>query len=210
MARVFNIHPTNPQRNRIEQIASLVRYGNVVLYPTDTNYALGCDIYQKNAIEKIKFIRRLPDNYPLTILVPSLSGLSQFAKITDSSFHVMKSLIPGPFTFVLPASKEVPKLLINEKRKTIGVRIPSNPIALELLKELGNPLVSITAKLDSEELEYPSTYALYEKYGALVDIYVDDDQDLLGSESTIIDFTGDQPVIIREGLGMDILQRILQ
>lgn len=209
MAQAFTLHPKNPQKNRVDEIVRHLRKGGVILYPTDTNYALGCDIYSKNSIEKLRFIRRLPDNYPLSILIPSFSGLSQFAHISDSAFKFMKHLIPGPFTFILPATKEVPKLLIDPKRKTIGVRIPSNPIALELLKELGNPLVSISAKLDEEELEYPSIYSLFEKYSPLVDYIIDDEDDDLGGESTVINFTSDEPEIIRRGLGIELAEQFL-
>lgn len=209
MAVAFTIHPKNPQQNRIDDVVKRLRKGGVLLYPTDTNYALGCDIFNKNSIEKLRFIRRLPDNYPLSILIPSVSGLSQFAHISDTAFRIMKHLIPGPYTFILPATKEVPKLLVDPKRKTIGVRIPSNPIALELLKELGNPLVSISAKLDDEELDYPSIYALFEKYGSLVDYIIDDEDDDLGNESTVINFTTDEPSIIRRGLGIELAEQYL-
>lgn len=209
MAHAYTIHPKNPQQNKIDEVVKNIRKGGVLLYPTDTNYALGCDILSKSSIEKLRFIRRLPDNYPLSILVPSITGLSQFAKISDSAYRMMRHLIPGPYTFILPASKEVPKLLVDPKRKTIGVRIPENPIALELLKELGNPLVSISAKLDEEELAYPSIYALFEKYGSLVDYIIDDEDEDLGHESTIINLVEDPPVIIRRGLGIEKVEQYL-
>lgn len=209
MAKVYTLHPQNPQKNRIEEVVLKLRKGGVILYPTDTNYALGCDINHKNSIEKLRFIRKLPDRYPLSILVPSFTGLSQFARIPDAAYRIMKSLVPGPYTFILPATKEVPKLLQDPKRKTIGIRIPSNPITLELLRELGNPLVSISAKLDEEEMAWPSTYALFEQYGPLVDYIIDDENEDPGSESTILDFTDDQPVILREGLGMDRVLGVL-
>lgn len=209
MAKVYTLHPKNPQKNRIEDIVLKLRRGGVILYPTDTNYALGCDINHKNSIEKLRFIRLLPPHYPLSILVPSFTGLSQFAKIPDNAYRIMKALVPGPYTFILPATKEVPKLLQDPKRKTIGIRIPSNPICLELLRELGNPLVSISAKLDEEELAYPSSFALFEQYGPIVDFIIDDENEDPGSESTIIDFTDEEPVIRREGLGMDRVLAVL-
>lgn len=209
MAQAYTIHPKNPQRNRIDDVVKNIRKGGVLLYPTDTNYALGCDILHKPSIEKLRFIRRLPDNYPLSILVPSFSGLTQYAKISDDAYRIMRQLIPGPYTFILPATKEVPKLLVDPKRKTIGVRIPENPIALEILKELGNPLVSISAKLDEEELAYPSIYALFEKYGPLVDYIIDDEDDDLGAESTVINFVEEPAQIIRRGLGIEKVEQVL-
>lgn len=209
MAVIYTLHPKNPQRNKLEELAGRLRLGGVILYPTDTNYALGCDCFHKASIDKLRFIRHIPDDYPLTILVPSFHGLAQFARLSDMAYKLMKQLVPGPFTFILPATKEVPKLLQNPKRKTIGIRIPSNPISVELLQELGNPLVSITAKLDSEELAWPGFYALFEKYGPLVDYMIDDEQEEMGFESTIIDLTGDEPEIIRKGLGYEQVLSVL-
>jgi len=197
---LISIHPENPQPRQIKAIIDVLQKGGVIIYPTDTIYGLGCDIFQHRAIEKICRIKKIdPHKAQLSFICPDLSNLSDFAKqLSRTTYRLLKEYLPGPYTFILPASKQVPKILQN-KKDTIGLRVPNNNIALTILKELGHPLLS--ASLPGEAVEdYTDPEIMHENFGNEIDIIVDGG---IGGTvpSTIIDCTGDEPVLIRQGAG---------
>jgi tRNA threonylcarbamoyl adenosine modification protein (Sua5/YciO/YrdC/YwlC family) len=196
----INIHPQNPQPRLIRQVAETLKSGGVVIYPTDTIYGLGCDIFQPKAIEKICRIKEVePQKAQLSFICYDLSDLSHYAKqLSTPAYRLLKQYLPGPFTFILEASKQVPKIL-KTKKDTIGIRVPDNKIARCIVQELGNPILSATLPGDYvEEYTYPET--IHERFEKLVDIVIDGG--IGGMEpSTIIDFTGNEPMVTRQGVG---------
>ena len=208
MATILKLHPDNPQPRSIEQIVKQLRAGAVMLYPSDTVYAIGCDLNVKSAVERVRQIKQLSNDKPLTFLCPSLSQVATYAVVSDSAYRIMKHLIPGPYTFLLPATKLVPRLVLNPKRKTTGIRVPDSKICLALLQALENPMVSTAAHLtpQTDETTTPqvSRFELFDSLEKLVDIIVDDDSEEIGDRvSTIIDLTADTPEITRRGLGWE-------
>jgi tRNA threonylcarbamoyl adenosine modification protein (Sua5/YciO/YrdC/YwlC family) len=205
MAVLYELHPDNPQPRTIEQIVAALQKGAVMLYPTDTVYAIGCDLNVKSAIEKVRRIKQMSNDKPLTFLCSSLSNISQYATVRDRAYRIMKHLIPGPYTFLLPATKEVPKLVMSPKRKTTGIRVPNNVLCQELLTSLGNPVVSTSAHIRNDEGEYPTMYVekalLFDSLENQVDIIIDNGIDPGFKVSTILDFTADEPEVVRQGLG---------
>ncbi|BAZ15252.1 translation factor SUA5 [Calothrix sp. NIES-4071] len=208
MAKIFSIHPENPQTRGIEQIQAELRRGAVMLYPTDTVYAIGCDLNVKSAVERVRQIKQLANNKPLTFLCPSLSDVATYAFVSDNAYRTMKRLIPGPYTFLLPATKLVPKLVQNPKRKTTGIRVPNHNVCLALLSALGNPIISTSAHLRPDDdidtdFEQGITQAeLFDRLEDLVDVIVDTGEEPTANTSTILDLTGDEPVLVRQGLGI--------
>ena len=205
MATLYKVHPQNPQKRTIEKIVSALRSGAVMLYPTDTVYAIGCDLSVKSALQKVRQIKQLSNDKPLTFLCSSLSNIAQYAKVSDRAYRIMKHLIPGPYTFLLPATKLVPKLVMSPKRKTTGIRVPDQVICQELLQNLGNPIVSSSAHLPDEEGDFPTIglekVRLFDALDSLVDIIIDDGIEPGFEVSTILDFTEEEPVVVRQGLG---------
>lgn len=197
---ILRVHPDNPQPRLIRQIVDTLQQGGIIIYPTDTVYGLGCDIFQQKAIERICRIKQVDSKKAqLSFVCSDLSHLSDYAKqLPNRTYRLLKEYLPGPFTFILPASKMVPKI-IQSKKDTIGLRIPGNTIAQAIVKELGRPILS--ASLPGEQVEdYTDPEVMYENFGNEVDIIVDGG---IGGiiPSTIIDCTGDEPVVTREGLG---------
>jgi tRNA threonylcarbamoyl adenosine modification protein (Sua5/YciO/YrdC/YwlC family) len=205
MAILYELHPDNPQPRTIEQIVAALQKGAVMLYPTDTVYAIGCDLNVKSAVEKVRRIKQMSNDKPLTFLCSSLSNISQYATVSDRAYRIMKHLIPGPYTFLLPATKEVPKLVMSPKRKTTGIRVPNNVLCQELLTRLGNPVVSTSAHIANDEGEYPTMYVektlLFDSLENQVDIIIDNGIDPGFKVSTILDFTSDEPEVVRQGSG---------
>lgn len=205
MATIYEIHPQNPQQRTIEQIVTELQKGAVMLYPTDTVYAIGCDLRVKSAIEKVRRIKQMSNDKPLTFLCSSLSNISEYAAVSDRAYRIMKHLIPGPYTFLLPASKQVPKLVMSPKRKTTGIRVPDNLLCQELLKNLGNPVVSTSAHMPDEDGEYPTMHVekayLFDALENQVDLIIDNHIDPGFKVSTILDFTSNEPQVVRQGLG---------
>jgi len=198
---LISIHPTNPQPRQLAIIKDCLESGGIIAYPTDTIYGLGCDIFHPEAVEKICAIKKVsPEKAQLSFICSDLSHLSNYAKsINNSLFRILKSTLPGPFTFVLPASKEVPKILQN-KKKTIGLRIPDNKIALAIIETLGHPILS--ASFPGENIEdYPDPEIIQEHWGKQVDIVVDGG---IGGiiPSTVVDCTTDEYIILRQGAGI--------
>jgi tRNA threonylcarbamoyl adenosine modification protein (Sua5/YciO/YrdC/YwlC family) len=214
MAKIFTIHPDNPQNRRIEDIKSALSSGAVMLYPTDTVYAIGCDLNAKSAVERVRQIKQLANDKPLTFLCPSLSNVATYAFVSDTAYRIMKRLIPGPYTFLLPATKLVPRLVQNPKRKTTGIRVPNHTVCLALLAALGNPIISTSAHLPPDDNiddgmvgvnpePILSQIELFDRLDSLVDIIIDTGEEPTYDVSTILDLTADEPVITRRGLGWE-------
>lgn len=203
MAKLYELHPQNPQQRTIDKIVSNLQQGAVMLYPTDTVYAIGCDLSDKSAVQKVRQIKQLANDKPLTFLCPSLSNIARYAMVSDRAYRIMKHLIPGPYTFLLPATKLVPKLVMSPKRKTTGIRVPDTPICQQLLQTLDNPIISTSAHIsDEDELTMGIEKArLFDSLNNLVDIIVDDGNEPASEVSTILDFTTDEAILVRQGLG---------
>lgn len=211
MAILYELNPDNPQSRSIEKIVSALKEGAIMLYPTDTVYAIGCDINVKSAVEKVRNLKRLANDKPLTFLCSSLSNISQYAIVTDEAYYIMKRLIPGPYTFLLPATKLVPKLVMSPKRKTTGIRVPRQHVCQALLTTLNNPIISTSAHINEEEGYSPSDNwekaKLFDYFDKLVDIIIDDYTDPGYQVSTILDFSTDTPAVVRQGLGWEALEK---
>ncbi|EHC18653.1 L-threonylcarbamoyladenylate synthase [Fischerella thermalis] len=213
MAKIFSVHPDNPQPRRIEEIKTALSDGAVMLYPTDTVYAIGCDLNAKSAVERVRKIKQLANDKPLTFLCSSLSNVATYANVSDTAYRIMKHLIPGPYTFLLPATKLVPRLVQSPKRKTTGIRVPNHKVCLELLSALGNPIISTSAHLPPdetnngilgvEEEQILSRVELFDRLEGLVDVIVDTGEEPSYEVSTILDLTGEEPMMIRQGLGWE-------
>lgn len=210
MAIIYTVHPDTPQIRRIEKIKNDLQDGAVMLYPTDTVYAIGCDLNVKSAVERVRRLKQLSNDKPLTFLCSSLSNITQYARVNDTAYRMMKRLIPGPYTFLLPATKLVPRLVMSPKRKTSGIRVPDHPVCQALLEALGNPIISTSAHLPDEDGETPTVglerAKLFDALDGLVDIIVDNGLEPGFQVSTILDLTDSEPVIIRQGLGWEAAQ----
>lgn len=200
MSQFFVIHPETPQKRLIQHACEIIVGGGVVVYPTDTSYALGCHIGDKRALERVRQIRRLDDKHLFTIMCRDLSDLGVYARVNNSVFRQLKAHTPGSFTFVLEATKEVPRRLQLGKRKQIGLRVPDNRILLALLEELGEPLLSTTLTMPGEDYPLSDPYDIRDTLEHAVDLIIDGGYCGI-EESTVIDLTGDVPELIREGLG---------
>ncbi|NJM20168.1 MAG: threonylcarbamoyl-AMP synthase [Richelia sp. RM2_1_2] len=212
MAKIFTLHPDNPQIRRIEDIIAALQSGAVMLYPTDTVYAIGCDLNAKSAVQRVRQIKQLANDKPLTFLCPSLSNVATYAFVSNTAYRIMKHLIPGTYTFLLPATKLVPKLVQNPKRKTTGIRVPNNTVCLTLLESLGNPIISTSAHIPASDTDDEETWIeqeslsrveLFDRMENLVDVIIDTGEQPGYQVSTIVDMTEEQPVIIRQGLGWE-------
>jgi tRNA threonylcarbamoyl adenosine modification protein (Sua5/YciO/YrdC/YwlC family) len=209
MATIYELHPDTPQTRRIEEIVEALQNGAVMLYPTDTVYAIGCDMRSKQGVERVRKIKQLANDKPLTFLCSSLSNIAQYAFVSDSAYRQMRSLIPGPYTFILPATKLVPKLVQNPKRKTTGIRVPNSQICQVLLEKLGNPIISTSAHIEDETEDLPIDKALlFDELDKVVDLAIDDDRPAGQIGSTVIDMTVEPPDILRKGLGWEALFEI--
>lgn len=201
---LIQIHPQNPQPRLVKQVTQCLRDGGVIIYPTDTIYGLGCDINQHRAVERISKIKNIdPQKAQLSFICRDLSHLSDYTKSIDTPlYRLLKRYLPGPYTFILPASKQVPKML-QSKKSTIGLRVPDNNICHHILDELGNPILSASLPGDMVE-EYTDPEVIYEKFGDQVDFVIDGG---IGGmvPSTIVDCTGDEWIITRQGLGEIVL-----
>ena len=196
----IKIYPENPNPKAIDKVISVLRDGGLVIYPTDTVYAIGCDALNVRAVEKICQIKGVnPQKSGLSIICYDLSNLSAYAKVSNSAFKLMKKNLPGPFTFILPTSSELPKMYKN--RREVGIRVPDNNIIRQLVKELGNPILTMSIHDEDEYIEYSTDPELIaEKYEDVVDVVIDGGMG--GTEaSTVIDCTSDEFVIVRQGKG---------
>ena len=199
MAQFFAIHPENPQERLVKQAAEIVRQGGVIVYPTDSCYALGCQMGNKKAMERILAIRQIDLRHHLTLMCADLSELGTYAKVDNSQFRQLKAATPGAYTFILPATKEVPNRTLHPKRKTIGLRVPDNQIALALLAELGEPMLSCTLMLPEETEPQTDPYEIRNLLEHAVDLIIDGGW--CGTEpTTVIDMTNGTE-LIRQGAG---------
>lgn len=194
------IHPRNPQKRQIARAIDVLAHDGVIIYPTDTVYGIGCSIFNTRAIERVYQIKGQEKTKPFSFLCSDLSHISEYAKVSNAAFRLMKQLIPGPYTFILPASrlKQLPKSLIS-KRKTVGIRVPDNNICRELIKELGHPLLSASV-IDGAGNILNDPGEIRKSFEDRVDLIIDGGNSLL-ELSTVIDLTDDQPAIVREGAG---------
>lgn len=200
MSQFFHIHPETPQQRLLKQAVQIIQQGGVVIYPTDSGYALGCHVGDKNAMERILQIRQISGDHHFTLLCSDLSELSVYAKVENSAFRLIKNNTPGAYTFILRGTKEVPKRLLNEKKKTIGLRIPENKIALALLAELGEPLLSTSLILPGEEFAESDPEQMRARLEKQVDLILHGG--IIGeAPTTVIDLSDDEPVLLREGRG---------
>ncbi|MFK8068516.1 MAG: L-threonylcarbamoyladenylate synthase [Gammaproteobacteria bacterium] len=200
MAKYLQIHPVDPQARLISQVVASLRKSGVVIYPTDSCYAVGCQIGDKAAQDKIRQLRQLDDNHDFTLVCRDLSEISLYAKIDNSAYKLIKSLTPGPYTFILKATREVPRRLQNPKRKTIGLRIPNNPIALALLEELGEPIMSSTLQMPGDDLPMSDPDEINERLDKRVDMIINGGPCEL-EPTSVIELMDGVPVIRRRGRG---------
>jgi tRNA threonylcarbamoyl adenosine modification protein (Sua5/YciO/YrdC/YwlC family) len=200
MSQFFQIHPVNPQARLITQAVAIVRAGGVIVYPTDSAYAIGCHLGDKAALERIRRIRKLDNDHNFTLVCRDLSELGTYARVNNSVFRLIRNHTPGPYTFILKATEEVPRRLLHPKRRTIGLRVPENRIALDLLEALGEPLMSVTLMLPGDELPMTDPELIRERLEREVDLVIDGG--ICGHEPTsVIDLADDVPVIVRQGRG---------
>ncbi|OIQ99941.1 threonylcarbamoyl-AMP synthase [mine drainage metagenome] len=200
MAQFFSIHPDNPQPRLIKQAAEMLRNGAVIVYPTDSGYAIGCHLDDKEAVARIRQIRGLDEKHLMTLMCRDLSELAHYARVDNAQFRLLKNNTPGSYTFILEATKEVPRRLQHPKRSTIGLRIPDHPVALALLEELGEPLLSSTLILPQEDQPLTDVAEIREHLEKLVELVIEGG--IVGGESTtVIDLTDDRPVLVRRGKG---------
>lgn len=200
MGQYIFIHPENPQQRLIDQAVEIIRKDAVVVYPTDSAYALGCHIGDKSSMEQIRQIRQLDKNHNFTLMCRDLSELAVYAKVSNQTFRMLKQNTPGPYTFILEATSEVPRRLMHPKRKTIGLRVPNNPITLALLEALDEPLMSVTLIMPGDEYPLNDPYDIRAALERRVDLIIDGGH--CGLEpTTVVDMTGDAPVILRQGMG---------
>lgn len=200
MSQFFQIHPDNPQPRLISQAVAIIRAGGVVVYPTDSCYALGCHIGDKTAMERIRRIRQMDKQHNFTLVCRDLSELSTYAKVDNASFRFMKNSTPGPYTFILKATHEVPRRLQHPKRKTIGLRVPNHNIVLELLEQLGEPIMSSTLHLPNREEPETEPDEIRHLLEKKVDLIIDGGS--CGFQpTTVVDLIDNIPVILREGKG---------
>lgn len=198
---LLHIHPDNPQPRQVHTVVECLRGGGIIIYPTDTIYGIGCNIFNADAIARIARIKNIdPRKAQFSFICADLGHLSDYAKSVDTPvFRLLKSALPGPYTFILEASKQVPKQL-KTKKDTVGIRIPDNKICHEIVKELGHPLMSASLPMDSDVAYYTDPEVMYEQFGKLVDIVIDGGIGNILS-STVIDCTSGEPVLVREGAG---------
>ncbi len=200
MAQYFQIHPTHPQPRLIKRAVDIVRAGGVIVYPTDSSYALGCHIGDKQAMERIRRIRRVHDNHNFTLVCRDLSEVAQYARVSNADYRLLKANTPGPYTFILPATREVPRRLQHPKRKTIGLRVPDHVVARALLTELNEPLMSSTLILAGEELPLSDPEEIRQRLEHDVDLVVDGG--FCGLEpTTVVELEAGRATVARQGKG---------
>lgn len=200
MGEIVSIHPENPQQRLLDPVVDVIHRGGVIAYPTDSVYALGCHIGDKQAMDRIRAIRGLDKHHNFTLICRDLSELAAYARVDNVAFRALKHSTPGPFTFILKASSEVPRRLMHPKRKTIGIRVPDSPIVKLMLESLQEPMMSVTLMMPEEEYPMTDAYEINQFLGSRVDIVIDGG--FCGMEpTTVVDMTEDTPTILRQGAG---------
>ncbi len=195
---LVSIDPENPEVWYLLDVINILKRGGVIAYPTDTLYGIGCDLLNKKAIEKVYWIKGMPRRKPLSFICHDLTHIAKYARVSNIAYRLMKRLIPGPYTFILPATHNVPRLMLT-RRRTVGIRIPNNKICLELVRLLGNPIISTSIKVEEDE-PVSDPYKIYETYRDKLDAVIDGGI-IKVSESTVIDLTSQAPQIVRQGAG---------
>ena len=200
MSQFYQIHPDNPQARLIRNAADIIRAGGVVAYPTDSAYALGCQIGDKNALDRIRRIRKLDARHNFTLVCRDLSEIATYAKVDNTAYRLLRHLTPGPYTFILRATSEVPRRLMHPKRKTVGLRVPDNRIALALLEDLGEPLMSVTLIMPGDEYPLLDPYDIRDTLEHDLDLVIDGGY--CGMEATtVVDLADEAPMVLRVGKG---------
>ena len=200
MSDLLQVHPTDPEDRNVKQIANVLLAGGVIVYPTDSTYALGCHIGDKGALDRIRRIRQLGDKHNFTLVCKDLSSLASYAQVHNSAYRILKAYTPGPYTFILKATPEVPRRLLHPKKKTIGLRVPDNAVAQAILEKMGEPIMSTSLILPDEDERLVEPYDVRLKIGKLVDLIVDGG--VCGVEATtMVDLVDGIPEVIREGNG---------
>lgn len=200
MSQYFEIHPQNPQPRLLRQAAQIIQSGGIVAVPTDSAYALVCRLDDKTAVERLRRIRGVDEKHHLTLLVRDLSEIAQYARVDNQQYRQLKAVTPGPYTLVLEATREVPRRLSHPQRKTIGIRVPENAILLGLLEELGEPLIGTTLQLPGDDHMLSDPEEVRERLGKQIELVIDGGAGTL-EPTTIVDLTGPEPVLLREGRG---------
>lgn len=200
MAQFFVVHPQNPQPRLIRQAVEIIRNGGVVAYPTDASYALGCGLGNREAQQRIRAIRSMDEDHPFTLVCRDLAEISVYARVDNRLFRLLKANTPGCYTFILEATREVPKRLQHPKRKTVGLRVPDHPILLALLAELGEPLLSTTLQLPGDPHPLTDPYEIRDRLERQVDLVLDGGYGDVET-TTVIDLTGEAPALVRRGKG---------
>jgi len=201
MAQFFEIHPENPQLRLIHRAVEIIRQGGVIVYPTDSSYALACQIGDKGALDKIRRIRQLDDKHNFTLVCKDLAQVSNFTKISNDAYRMIKALTPGPFTFILDATREVPRRLQHPKKKTVGIRIPQHPVAQMLVEELGEPLFTSSLLLPGMDEPLTDPYDIRKRLEHEIELVIDAGI-IEYRETTIIEFSSNGPEIVRQGIGI--------
>lgn len=201
MTQIFHIHPDNPQQRLIRQAAEIIRKGGLIAYPTDTTYALGCGIGEKAALDRLIQLRRLDDKHQFSILCADLSEIANYAKVSNTDYRLIKAHTPGAYTFILQGTSEVPRRLMHEKKRTIGIRVPNSPICQALLADLGTPLMTSTLHLPDDEYPLTDPYDIETVLRGRVDLIIDGGFGGLDETTVVSLVDGDGPVIVREGAG---------
>ena len=200
MARLVDIHPTDPQQRLIAEVVAAIRAGGLIAYPTDSSYAFGCQIGDKRAMDRIRRIRKTDKHHNFTLVCSDLSEISLYARVENWAYRLIKSLTPGPYTFILPATREVPKRLQHPKRRTIGLRVPDHAIVRAMLVALGEPIMSSTLLLPGDDIPLTDAQDIQEKIGSQIDLIIDGGP--TGIEpSTVLDLSGGSVEVLRQGLG---------
>jgi tRNA threonylcarbamoyl adenosine modification protein (Sua5/YciO/YrdC/YwlC family) len=195
---LLSINPRNPEHRKIRQVVQILEQGGVIGYPTDTIYGIGCSIFQKSGIQRVYEIKRKDRHKPLSFICADLKDISQYAQVSNYAYKTMKRIFPGPYTFILQATRLVPKIMLT-KRKTVGIRVPDNPICLALVQELGHPIITTSVSKPDEQL-YDDPQEIHDRFKGRLDLVIDGGI-LLPEHSTVIDLSGDSPEIIRVGKG---------
>lgn len=200
MSQLFAIHPDNPQSRLLRQAVSIVRDGGLIVYPTDSGYALGCRLGDKDALARIRKLRQLDKDHNMTLVCRDLSEVGTFAKVNNAVFRLLKALTPGAYTFILPATREVPRRMLHPKRRTLGLRVPEHTIALAMLEHMEEPIMSTTLILPNATAPLAEPEAIKDILGHQIDLIIDGGHCGV-TPTTVVDLTGESPQILREGKG---------
>ncbi|MFI5428421.1 L-threonylcarbamoyladenylate synthase [Aeromicrobium sp. UC242_57] len=199
--RFIDIHPANPQQRAVDQAAAIIQDGGLIAYPTDSGYALGAQLGNKDALDRIRSIRKLDSKHHFTLVCKDFAQLGQFVHVDNSIFRAVKNATPGPYTFILPATREVPKRLLHEKKKTVGVRIPDHKIVSALLAAIGEPLLSTTLILPGTTEPMAAAWLIAEELDGQVDAVIESGEDVIAEPTTVVDFSDGYAEVVRVGAG---------